>query len=83
MSNTVFEPIIPPTDSVPVQPPKLTPDQERMQKDVQAHFTKPEYVLPGTEKGELIEEEKFWLSYECQLRYVKTDSRVQSILSLI
>ncbi|ESK94659.1 cral trio domain protein [Moniliophthora roreri MCA 2997] len=71
MSNTVFEPIPPPTDSAVVTRPVLTPDQEKMQKDVQAHFTKPEYVIPGTEKGELMEEEKFWLSYECQLRYLR------------
>ncbi|KAL0572209.1 Phosphatidylinositol transfer protein (PITP) [Marasmius crinis-equi] len=44
-----------------------------MQKEVQTHFSKEGYVLPGVEKekGELMEEEKFWLSYECQLRYLR------------
>jgi hypothetical protein len=39
----------------------LTEQQQEMYKNVLAHFTKEGYVLPKEEKGELIEEEKFWL----------------------
>jgi hypothetical protein len=32
-----------------------------MTAKVLEHFSKPDYLLPGSEKGELSEEEKFWL----------------------
>ncbi|KAK1225009.1 Phosphatidylinositol transfer protein (PITP) [Marasmius sp. AFHP31] len=73
MSDRVYEPILPPQDFVASPIPELTPEQERAQEEVQAHFTKDGYVVPGVEgeKGRLMEEEKFWLSYECQLRYLR------------
>jgi len=42
-----------------------------MYKKVYEHFTKDGYTLPDEEKGELTEEETFWLSYECLLRYLR------------
>ncbi|KAL0065106.1 Phosphatidylinositol transfer protein (PITP) [Marasmius tenuissimus] len=73
MSNRVHEPLLPPKDIIPFSTPTLTSQQEQMQKEVQAHFSKDGYKIPGIEeeKGELLEEEKFWLSYECQLRYLR------------
>ncbi|KAF9267820.1 CRAL/TRIO domain-containing protein [Marasmius fiardii PR-910] len=73
MSEHVYEPF-PPPKGFNVSPlPDLTPEQEKMQKEVQAHFSKDGYVIPDAdnEKGKLMEEEKFWLSYECQLRYLR------------
>ncbi|KAL0572208.1 Phosphatidylinositol transfer protein (PITP) [Marasmius crinis-equi] len=72
MSSRVYEPILPPKDHVSQPSPRLNAEQERMQKEVQAHFSRDGYAVPGLEeKGELMEEEKVWLSYECQLRYLR------------
>ncbi|KAK7463518.1 Phosphatidylinositol transfer protein (PITP) [Stygiomarasmius scandens] len=84
MSSKVYEPLLPPSEKKDASQPPLTPEQTKMQADVQAHFVKPDYVVPGVEKGELMEEEKFWLSYECQLRYLratkwKLDSCIQRL----
>ena len=60
----------PPVDYVPFPPPppkadagpqKPTAEQEAKYVTVYEHFTKDGYVLPGDEKGELTEEEQFWL----------------------
>lgn len=40
----------------------LTPDQEEKRKHALEHFSKDDYRLPDEEKGELMEEEKFWLA---------------------
>ncbi|KAI0264451.1 CRAL-TRIO domain-containing protein [Gloeopeniophorella convolvens] len=42
-----------------------------MHKKVLEHFTSETYKLPGAEKGELVDEEKFWLSNDCMLRYLR------------
>ena len=41
----------------------LTPAQQKAIDEVLAHFSKPEYELPGVKEGDakLKEEEKFWL----------------------
>jgi hypothetical protein len=71
MSTTkIYEPLTPPSEKKALSQPPLTPEQTKMQADVQAHFDKPDYVIPGVEGGKLMEEEKFWLSYECQLRCI-------------
>lgn len=48
----------------------LSESEQKMYTEVLTHFTKPEYALPGAEKGELMDVEKFWLSRECILRCV-------------
>ncbi|KAF8825192.1 CRAL/TRIO domain-containing protein [Lentinula edodes] len=72
MSNKVYEALPPPKEKVKLTIPELKPEQIAMQEKIQVHFTKAGYTLPGIEKsGELMEEEQFWLSYECQLRYLR------------
>lgn len=52
-----------------LQLPELTEIQTDMWQTVHTHFSKDGYIIPGlTEKAELMEVEKFWLSYECILR---------------
>lgn len=69
MSNKVYEALPSPREKVKLTIPELKPEQIAMQEKIQVHFTKAGYTLPGIEKsGELMEEEQFWLSYECQLR---------------
>ncbi|KIK62976.1 hypothetical protein GYMLUDRAFT_41278 [Collybiopsis luxurians FD-317 M1] len=71
-STKIFEPLLPPKDKKPAIHPELTNDQVKLQEKIQEHFTKDGYTLPGIEsEGQLLEEEKFWLSYECQLRYLR------------
>ncbi|KAL5525775.1 hypothetical protein ACEPAG_7112 [Sanghuangporus baumii] len=50
---------------------KLTEEQETKYAEVLAHFDKEDYKLPGEEKGELMDEEKMWLSKDCILRYLR------------
>jgi hypothetical protein len=57
----VYAPIAPPFLESAEAPGELTPDQASMTAKVLEHFSKPDYLLPGLEKGELGEEEKFWL----------------------
>ncbi|KAI0077866.1 CRAL/TRIO domain-containing protein [Panus rudis PR-1116 ss-1] len=49
----------------------LTAAQQKHVDAVLAHFTKEGYKLPEVEDGELSELEKYWLSYECILRYLR------------
>ncbi|KAL0065105.1 Phosphatidylinositol transfer protein (PITP) [Marasmius tenuissimus] len=76
MSTPVCEPTLPPKDFIISPKAPLTPKQEELREAVQVHFTQDGYLLPGVEKkqGELMEEEKFWLSYECQIRYLRATS---------
>ncbi|KAF5391499.1 hypothetical protein D9757_002415 [Collybiopsis confluens] len=68
----ILLPLSPPKDKQAVSLPELTDAQVKMQENIQAHFTKDGYTLPDVgSSGELMEEEKFWLSYECQLRYLR------------
>ena len=39
---------------------ELTPEQETKHKNVLEHFSKDDFRVPDEEKGELMEEEKFW-----------------------
>ncbi|KAH9944856.1 CRAL-TRIO domain-containing protein [Amylocystis lapponica] len=65
----------PPPPRIPEkQPPPeltLTPDHQKLFDEVLAHFANEAFLIPGTEDGALREEEKFWLSYECILRYLR------------
>lgn len=54
-------PLPPPQPLADIVPPTLTEKQEELLKEVLDHFTKADYQLPGEEKPELSEEEKFWL----------------------
>ena len=44
-----------------VQNVELTEDQEQKYNEVLDHFSKDDFKVPGEEKGDLMEEEKFWL----------------------
>ncbi|KAI0316055.1 hypothetical protein OF83DRAFT_1173255 [Amylostereum chailletii] len=73
MSAVDHHPLDPPTlpkDATP-PPDTLTDDQKGMHKAVLEHFQNAEYKLPDVEKGDLMDEEKFWLSSECMLRYLR------------
>ncbi|KAG6889288.1 hypothetical protein C0992_005704 [Termitomyces sp. T32_za158] len=74
MSDKVYEPILPPTFHDADADPRanLLDVEQEMYQDVLQYFSKPSYSLPGVEeKGELTEAEKFWLSRECLLRYLR------------
>lgn len=59
------------TEENPHAPEKLTESQQKAFDEVFAHFSKEDYKVPGEEKGSLKDEEKYWLSYECMLRYLR------------
>ena len=61
MSSVDYIPIPPPPPKSDAAPPTLTAEQEEKYAKVYEHFTRAGYTLPGDEKGEFIEEEKFWL----------------------
>lgn len=46
----------------------LTEAERGMYDELLAHFTADGYALPNIEKGDLMDQEKFWLSRECLLR---------------
>ena len=65
---------------MPIPPPTIHKDDPRatrleeseqaMYDEVVNHFSQTDYSIPNVEKGELMDQEKFWLSRECILRYV-------------
>ncbi|KAL1940230.1 hypothetical protein VTO73DRAFT_9182 [Trametes versicolor] len=75
MADTIFEARPPP--HIPVDPSVLPPQltltdaQQKLYDEVLKHFEKDDYVLPGAENGALTEQEKFWLSCECLLRFLR------------
>ncbi|KAF9468031.1 CRAL-TRIO domain-containing protein [Collybia nuda] len=72
MSGKSYLPTTPPAPVVEADPRATLTDAEReMYAAVLEHFSVPTYTLPGVENGELLEEEKFWLSCECLLRYLR------------
>lgn len=77
MSSVDYTPIPLPQPKADAGPPKLTTEQEDMYKKVYEHFTKDEYVLPGEEKGEFAEEEKFWL---VRYPYLRLDMFITSVI---
>ncbi|KAH9481360.1 CRAL-TRIO domain-containing protein C23B6.04c [Psilocybe cubensis] len=73
-AEKVFLPIPPPVTPYKDDPRAvLSKSEQAMYDEVLAHFTRadPVYVIPNIEKGELTEQEKFWLSRECLLRYLR------------
>ncbi|KII85022.1 hypothetical protein PLICRDRAFT_31859 [Plicaturopsis crispa FD-325 SS-3] len=72
MSTPVYTPIPPPATPANAKAPEsLTESQDAMYQEVYKHFSSPDYALPDLEDGKLTEEEKFWLSQECMLRYLR------------
>ncbi|CAG7849097.1 CRAL-TRIO domain-containing protein C23B6.04c [Serendipita indica DSM 11827] len=74
MSSTkLYTPIIPPippTDETRPKPLEGVHEEKRLQ--VLAHFTAEDYKLPNVEKDpKLMEMEKFWLTNDCMLRYLR------------
>lgn len=64
---------------LPIPPPILYQDdpragleesQQLIYDEVLKHFSQTDYSIPNVEKDELMDQEKFWLSRECILRYV-------------
>ncbi|KAI0250225.1 CRAL-TRIO domain-containing protein [Lactifluus subvellereus] len=51
--------------------PPRTPAQAEMHEEVLLHFQNDAYRIPGVQNGKLLEEEKFWLSNDCLLRYLR------------
>ncbi|GJE99914.1 CRAL/TRIO domain-containing protein [Phanerochaete sordida] len=75
MSETIVATQAAPVPSLATAKPAgegLTPAQQKLAADVLAHFAREDYALPVKE-GEkaLTDEEKFWLTYECILRYCR------------
>lgn len=70
-SSKIITALRPTPDQVQNDPrASLSESEQKMYTEVLGHFTKPEYVIPGVENGELRDVEKFWLSRECILRCV-------------
>ncbi|KAI0044925.1 CRAL/TRIO domain-containing protein [Auriscalpium vulgare] len=67
--HTAFPPPPAPADAQPLH--QLTAGQAELQEKVQAHFEKDGYKIPGVQDGALTDDEKFWLTYECTLRYLR------------
>lgn len=74
VSGKVYTPLPPPDHLYRKDPlPPLTPRERESYKEVLEYFSKTGYKLPGVSKenGELTDDEKFWLSYECILRFLR------------
>ncbi|KAJ8456349.1 hypothetical protein ONZ45_g18756 [Pleurotus djamor] len=71
MSDKVYTLAAPPLREDAKPTVELTENEQDMYEKVLKHFSSPEYALPGIEKGQLKEEEKFWLSKECIVRFLR------------
>ncbi|KAG5645927.1 hypothetical protein DXG03_004716 [Asterophora parasitica] len=72
MSEKIYVPISPPTLLESDPRANLSDVERALYEEVLKHFSDSEYQIPGIEeKGRLTEAEKFWLSYECLLRYLR------------
>jgi hypothetical protein len=71
IKSKVYTASIPPDGLYKKDPlPPLTEKEGRTYAEVSRHFLRADYKIPGILNGELSEDEKFWLSYECILRSV-------------
>ncbi|KAG1839542.1 CRAL TRIO domain-containing protein [Suillus subalutaceus] len=71
---SIHVPLPIPTNSHDAAPPSALPEKEQTLYDhVLEHFSAADYTLPNVnqEKVALTVDEKFWLSYECLLRYLR------------
>ena len=70
MSEKVYVPIEPPPAPFPIDPrADLTDVEQKMYDAVLEHFSRENYIIPGIAEGALTETEKFFISYECILRW--------------
>jgi hypothetical protein len=75
----IYTSLPPPDDLYKKDPlPPLTPKERITYSEVLEYFSRPGFKLPDVSNGsgELTEDEKFWLSYECILRSVHHRSSV-------
>jgi len=86
MSEKVYTQIPPPSVTITEDPRATLSVQEQEQyEQVLDHFSKDAYTIPGIDNdAQLTEEEKFWLSCECLLRYLraskwKTQTAIQRL----
>ncbi|KAG2362587.1 CRAL TRIO domain-containing protein [Suillus spraguei] len=70
---SIHVPLPVPSRSHENAPPSLSDKQQTLYDSVLEHFAPVDYTLPNInqEKAALTVEEKFWLSYECLLRYLR------------
>jgi CRAL/TRIO, N-terminal domain len=79
MSEKVYQPIEPPTTPCVSDPRADLKDVERaMYDEVLEHFSRDNYTIPGVDDGALMEREKFFVSYECILRWVSVSKRTRA-----
>ncbi|KAG6849783.1 hypothetical protein H0H93_005169 [Arthromyces matolae] len=71
MSEKVYEPLKPPAACDTDPRANLSDVEQGLYDEVLEHFSDSTYSLPEQEKGGLTEAEKFWLSRECLLRYLR------------
>ncbi len=72
MSDKVYTQIPPPQTPVVEDPhAQLSTTEQEKYQEVLDYFSKDTYTLPDVQNdAQLSEEERFWLSRECILRYV-------------
>jgi len=64
--------LLPPPERPTERPAALSdPDHEEKRTKLLETFSDSSYKIPGIDNGELMEEERFWLSNECLLRYLR------------
>ncbi|KAG1729620.1 CRAL-TRIO domain-containing protein [Suillus paluster] len=70
---SIHVPVPVPTHPEQASPPALSEKEQTLYDLVLEHFSAAEYRLPGItqKKSALMVDEKFWLSYECLLRYLR------------
>jgi hypothetical protein len=71
---SIHVPLPVPTHSHEATPPSALSEKEQTLYDrVLEHFAAVDYTLPNVdqERAALMVDEKFWLSYECLLRYLR------------
>jgi hypothetical protein len=61
MDSKIYTPLPPPVSAGATPRKDLTASETDKQQKVFQHFSEPDYALPGVEKGQLTEAEKFWL----------------------
>ncbi|KLO17413.1 CRAL/TRIO domain-containing protein, partial [Schizopora paradoxa] len=71
-----YIPLEVPSCKLSEKPGSLTEEQVQKRDEVLAHFSKESYQIPGVEKGDLLDEEKMWLSDECIQRYLRASKWV-------
>jgi CRAL/TRIO, N-terminal domain len=72
MLEKAYVPIEPPSAPFQANPrSNLTDVEQTMYDAVLEHFSRENYATPGLADGALTETEKFFVSYECILRWVR------------